>query len=357
MNRDTITKLRLYNQHIVHSGLKNPADVVARLGAMQAQDYPGALWSIGLRLPSATKADVDIAIAKRQIVRTWPMRGTLHFVPAEDVRWMLELMTPRVISSAAHRVRNLELNDAIFEQARHLFAKKLQGGKVLPRSGMNALLEEVGISTKGQRGIHIMWRLSQEGLLCFGPHEGKEPTFTLLSEWIPNAKSMPRDESIAKIALRYFTSHGPTTVRDFMWWTGLTSKDAKIGLEASKNQLVSENFDGALYWMPKNQRDSSSERTAFLLPGFDEYMLGYRDRSAALDTEHGQKIVPGNNGMFLATIVINGKIEGLWKKKPLSKSMTLSALPFAKITPRDHVLLRRAADHYGEFIGTHITLS
>ena len=211
MTRNEITRLRLYNQYIFHSDIATPSDVVKRLGAMQAQDYPGALWSIGLRLPGITKTEVEAAIARREIVRTWPMRGTLHFVPAEDTRWMIELMTPRVITSAAHRVRNLELNDDIFEQARQIFTKNLQGGKVLTRSKMNALLDEAGIASKGQRGIHVMWRLSQEGLLCYGPHEGKEPTFTLLSDWVPTAKSKPRDESIALIAERYFISHGPAT--------------------------------------------------------------------------------------------------------------------------------------------------
>ena len=208
--------------------------------------------------------------------------------------------------------------------------------------------------TKGQRGIHIMWRLSQEGLLCFGPHQGKEPTFTLLSEWVPSAKSKPRDESIVIITERYFTSHGPATKQDFMWWSGLTSKDANVGLEAIRSKLISEHYEGHEYWMPKDVA-APSANTAFLLPGFDEYVLGYKDRSAAIDSDHGQKIIPGNNGMFLATIVINGKIEGLWKKIPRSKSLKLTLHPFVRLDEEQLTALADVIGHYATFQGMPVT--
>lgn len=351
MTTQDIVQHRLANQRISTTS-RSPAEVVAHLGAMQAQDYEGALWAVGLRTPDSTRTDVERAIVDREIIRTWPMRGTLHFVAATDVRWMLELMTPRVISGAASRVRNLELNDEIFARSQEIFQNALSGGKVLTRDAMCQLLEAAGISTKGQRGIHIMWRLSQEGLLCYGPHEGKQPTFTLLSEWAPGAKSLPRDEAVATIVERYFISHGPATSKDFMRWSGLTAGDTKAGLEAVKHRLISETIDGQVYWLSRNSAELPSvDGSAYLLPGFDEYMLGYGDRSAALATHHNQKIVPGNNGMFLATIVLDGQVSGLWTKKLRTKSVVITPKPFEKISASQYKALRKTADRYGAFLG------
>lgn len=203
MTTKDINRLRLVNQKISGGKFKSPAEVVRWMGAMQAQDYPGALWGVGLRTEESTLAAVEQAIVDREIVRTWPMRGTLHFVPAENVRWMLSLLTPRIVRSAASRHRNLGLDEDIFAKSRTLFEKELQGGKILTRSEMYEMLEQAGISAVGQRGIHILWKLSQEGLLCFGPYKGKQPTFVLLDEWIPGSRpgtfsymNVPRNDSV-----------------------------------------------------------------------------------------------------------------------------------------------------------------
>ncbi|HSI12023.1 MAG TPA: crosslink repair DNA glycosylase YcaQ family protein, partial [Chthoniobacter sp.] len=190
LGRLNIARLRLRHQQIAVHRFQRPGQVVAWLGALQAQDYPGALWSIGLRLPQATQKDVEKAIAAHEIVRTWPIRGTLHFVAAADVHWMRALLTPRIIARSALRQRQLELDAAIFARCEKIFLKALRGGGQLTREQMLALLEKERITTAGQRGYHILWRLAQEGLLCFGPHAGKQPTFTLLEEWIPTGRQM-----------------------------------------------------------------------------------------------------------------------------------------------------------------------
>ncbi len=226
--RDIVYR-RLANQQIARPKYRTPHEMVAWLGAMQAQDYLGALWAIGLRLANAAEADIEQAIANRTIVRTWPLRGTLHFVAALDIRWMLELLAPRVIASGRRRQQQLELDDKIIGRIRTVFVRALQGGKQLTRDEMYALLESARISSAGQRGYHILWRLAHEGIICCGARKGKQPTFTLLAEWVPNAKSLKRDEALAELTRRYFTGHGPATLQDFVWWSGLrVSDDARI---------------------------------------------------------------------------------------------------------------------------------
>ena len=182
MTRRDIARYRLLNQHIARSGCKKPSGVVAALGALQAQDYLGSLWSIGLRLPNATEGSIEQAIADRGIVRTWPMRGTLHFVAATDVRWMLELLAPRVIASSTHRHELFGLDEALIARIKKLFIGALQGSRQLTRDEMYRLLERAGISVTGQRGFHILWRLAHDGVICFGAHRGKQATFALLDE-------------------------------------------------------------------------------------------------------------------------------------------------------------------------------
>src|SRR5499425_503893 len=217
-----IARQRLYNQHIAGARFDNPGDVVGWLGAVQAQDYLSSLWAVGLRMKNATEKDVEKAIADKTLVRTWPMRGTLHFVAAADVRWMLELLTPRIVANNVQRLlRQFGLDEAAFARSKDLVARALQGGKRLTRNATYEVLEAEGVSTAGQRGLHILWRLAQDGVICLGSREGKQQTFALLDEWAPKAKRMGRDESLAELAKRYFTSRGPATLQDFTWWSGL----------------------------------------------------------------------------------------------------------------------------------------
>lgn len=202
---------RLSNQYLAKNRFADPGDVVAWFGAVQAQDYLGSLWGIGLRTIDACEGAVEKAIANRKIVRTWPMRGTLHFVPAADVRWMLKLLTPRVIARSAGRYRQLELDKRTFANSKKVFVRALEGGKQLTRTEMYKALEAAKISVAGQRGIHILGHLAQEGLICFGNRRAKQQTFVLLDEWVPENQSLNREEALAKLARCYFRSHGPAT--------------------------------------------------------------------------------------------------------------------------------------------------
>jgi Winged helix DNA-binding domain len=324
---------------------------VASLAAVQAQDYAGALWAIGLRLPDATEADVKQAIADRTIIRTWMMRGTLHFVAAADVRWMRELLAPQLVSSSAHRCEQLELTAKIFGRSEGACLKALEGGRTLTRGEIYKVLERSRISTAGQRGAHILWRLAHDGVICFGAHAGKQQTFVLLDEWTPKAKKVERDHALAELARRYFSSHGPATLQDFGWWSGLKAADARAALEMASAKLARETMDDKVYWMPQDKDKTDAPDAVHLLPGFDEYLIGYKDRSASLDPSYATKIVPGNNGMFLPTVVGSGRVVGTWKRAFKQNAVVITASFFSSPKKGEARAVAEAAERYGVFLG------
>jgi len=344
---DKIPRHRLVNQRIESARRESPAEVVSALGAMQAQDYSSALWAIGLRSPNATEQGVEQVVAERKIVRTWPMRGTLHFVAADDARWMLELLTPRVIAGTARRTRELELDASTFARCRKVFARVLKDGVCVSREDLLATLDRAGISTLGGRGYHILFRLAQEGLICFGPRSGKAHTFVLLDEWIPRSRILDRDGALAELAARYFTSHGPATLQDFVWWSGLTVTDARAGIAMASEAIVRMQTD---CWGPKDQTSGGSDSVR-LLPAFDEFLLGYKDRGAVLDVAHSGKVNPGNNGVFMHTVTIEGRVCATWKRVVKKNTVAITAQPFAPLRKRDCVALQAAAERYAQFLG------
>lgn len=356
MKAAEIAHRRLFSQQIAATGLARPEEIVAHLGAMQAQDYPGGLWAIGLRLPGSTKAEIERAIAARKIVRTWPMRGTLHFVAAPDVRWMLKLLAPRALAATAGRRLGLEIDDAVLAHSRKVLTRALAGGQELTRAELYDVLARGGIEPTGQRGIHIFRHLSQEGLLCFGLHAEKQPTFVLLEEWLPATPERSREEAIAELTRRYFVSHGPAQLADFVWWSGLTTGDARKGLALAGGDLESAVCEGKTYWWGAGAEVSKRKAGTYLLPGFDEYMLGYRDRSAALLLEHNERIVPGGNGMFFSTVVSDGQVIGTWKRTARKAGTVLALEYFDGSIPAKQAGLDATVRRYGEFLGASVTL-
>jgi hypothetical protein len=341
MRPHDIANWRLANQRIAAATCASPRDVVRWLTALQAQDYRGALWSIGLRMANGTAVQVEQAIADRSIVRTWPLRRTLHFVAAEDVRWILALLSKRMLAGAAGRLRQLEVDAATMARARKAVIAALAGDRQLTRDAIYDVLRRARIAPTGQRGVHILWQLAVEGILCFGAHAGRQPTYALLDEWVPTSRTVERDLALAELARRYFQSHGPATIHDFAWWSGLTVADAKAGAAMIASDVVQETIDRRVYVLPRDQ--ASAPPGVHLLPGFDEFLLAYKDRSAVLDPADAQLIVPGGNGVFKPTIVVNGKVAGVWK---LSDG---TATPFRPLTQRDARALRAAATRYTRF--------
>ena len=357
MNSGDIGFHRLSSQHIAADRFGKPEDVVRAMGGLQAQDYMQAVWAIGLRTMSGTLANVEQAIADGKIIRTWPMRGTIHFIPPEDARWMLKLSASRLLAADQRRMAQLDLTVDIMARCQDLFCDALNGGRRLSRPEMMNVLEGAGISTSGQRGYHILWYIAQRGVIYLGPMQGKQQTFALLDELVPDSRDLPRDEALAELARRYFSSHGPATVHDFAWWAGITVADARQGLEAAKPGLVSDTIEGKPYWLKVDVPPiTNDDPSVYLLPGFDEYLLGYKDRSAVLAPHHAQRIVPGSNGMFLPMMVAGGQVVGTWKRTIKKKRVDVTLRPFVA---RDHVeaLAVEAASAYADFVGLPLSLS
>ena len=266
-------------------------------------------------------------------------------------------MTPRIMSGAAGRHRQLELDDAVFRQSRTLVAKALKRDSILTRTALFTALEAGGVSTAGQRGIHILQRLCMECMLCHGPHSEKQPTFVLFDEWVRTSRQLDRDDALRTMTERFFTSHGPATLRDFVGWTGLTVADAKIGLQSALSSLERVSTDGGELWMAHDRPSvNTAEPRAHLLPGFDEFMLGYTDRSAALAPEYAGRIVPGGNGMFLSTLVLDGRVCGTWRRATRAKSVVLEASPFVRLTASEKKAFASPAERYAQFLGVPVAV-
>lgn len=348
MNAQDIAAYRLYNQDIISNDPTTPLEVIQHLGAMQAQDYHGSLWALGLRTGYTQKQIIE-AVESRRIIRTWPQRGTLHFVAAEDAKWLVSLSQERMIRGSKRRREQLGLDDSVIEKSQHILKDVLSGDRLLSRPAAMDMLERAGISTKDGRGYHILWHLSQLGMTYIGPMEGKQQTVGLLDELVSSPRKYSREEAIAELTRRYFVSHGPATIQDFMWWSGLTARDVRMGLEMNKELLMAVSVNHQEYWLSKNNMPASASQTALLLPGFDEYLLGYKDRTAALHIDHSGHVVPGGNGMFLSTTVIDGRVVGTWKRVLTKKSVSIHLSPFAPLSSNDLRLIQKAAEKYGHF--------
>ncbi|HSK60869.1 MAG TPA: winged helix DNA-binding domain-containing protein [Actinomycetospora sp.] len=289
------------------------AGVVRRLGAVQAQDLPGALTSLALRTASRSRAAVVAACDAGLVVRSWPMRGTLHAVPAEDLGWMLPLGTPRPRARAARRRAELGLTDPDVDRARELAL----GAVPATRAGLFAVWEEAGLAPAKGRGYHLLAELAQTGVLCFGPFEGSEPVIVDVARWIPAPRCLERDEALGEWARRYFRSHGPAPVSDFASWTGIPAADVHTAVALARPDLAAMDVDGTEYLLDPAVPDllAVHRREALavhLLPGFDEFVLGHRHRDDVLDPAERDRICPGGNGVFRATVVHRGRVTATW---------------------------------------------
>jgi hypothetical protein len=329
------------------------AGVVEWFGAMQAQDMASGLWSLGVRLPGCTVDDVTAALERREAIRTWPMRGTVHLVPPADARWMLDLMGVRALAGAAKRRATIGLDDRTAERAVEVLGAALAGGKRMTRAQCLAALTDAGLPVAGQQGYHLLWYASQKGVTCIAPNVGKEQSFVLLDEWAPKPNRPDREEALGIVALRYFRSHGPATRADLARWTGLTMTDVKAGVAAAGERLTGVRVDGTEMLMDAALADAAPKSSDdwLTLPGFDEYMLGYKDRSMMLDEGHLDAIVPGGNGVFQATIVRAGRVVGIWKRTLGTKAVTVSVTPLVPLKPAERRKVEAALEPYAKFVG------
>jgi Winged helix DNA-binding domain len=350
MDEGTALGLRMTSLLLRGGGPSTVAGIVEWFGAMQAQDLNSALWSLGCRLPRSTIEDVNAALEERAVLRTWPMRGTVHFVPAADAHWMLELMGVRALGGAAKRRETLGLDEKTVDRAVEILGSALAGGGRMTRAECLGALTEGGVEVTGQRGYHLLWYASQRAVTAIAPHVGKEQTFVLLDDWVPAPRRPDREEALGIMALRYFRSHGPATRKDFAGWTGLPMTDCKTGIAVAGDALTETAVDGVEMIMAADVSPSVFEGWR-ALPGFDEYMLGYADRALMVDAAHLPAIVPGGNGVFQSTIVRDGRVAGTWKRTTGAKQTTVEIRPLVPLPARERARVEKAFAAYGSYTG------
>lgn len=353
-----IARLRLAAQRLAASRARSPLETTRWMLALQGQDFPGVKWSVALRTEAATEQDVEAGLVAGQLVRSWPMRGTLHLVAAEDLPWMLGLTAARSTASAAPRRAMLGITETEIERARDAAVAALTGGRSLGRSELLAAIEAAGVSTAGQRGYHLLWFIAQTGTIVLAGLDGRGQAYALLHEWVREPRRFDRDEALGELARRYFASHGPATVADLVRWSGLTVRDVRLGLAAAGDALTTIDVEGTAYHLAPETLDAAlPSGVVLLLPGFDEYVLGYGDRSAALAPEHRDAIVPGGNGMFMPTIAVDGEVVGTWRRKLTSRELVVEPAPFDRLSSTERDGVAAAADRYGRFLGRSTTVS
>ena len=347
-----ILRHRLHNQLLSQTTCTRPSQIVERLGAVQAQDYAGAKWALAQRLEHATESVIEKAFTEGKILRTHVMRPTWHFVVPADIRWLLMLTAPRVHATSAFMYRRLELDRELLKKSYKVMEKALRDNKQLTRAELRTAFEKAGIPTaEGQRLTYFMMSAELDGVICSGGRKGKQFTYALLEERVPPVKPLKRDEALAELVKRYFTTRGPATLQDFAWWSGLTVADAKKGIEMLKSRFASETVEGQTYWFANDVlpvREKSP--TAHLLPNYDEYFIGFKDRSAI-----GKLVSPlrpeENAVAFNAHIIImDGQIVGGWRRTQTKNAVILERNLLVKLSRSEERALDREADRYSEFL-------
>jgi hypothetical protein len=348
---DHLIRRRLANQRLVGSRFRSPADLVAWMGAIQAQDFAGAKWAIGMRTPGARDADVDGVFDAGAILRTHVLRPTWHFVTPADIRWMLMLTGPRVLAACAPYCRTLEIDAAMVKKSRKILDRALRDHAFKTRAQLGQILGRGGITATGTRLGLLMMDAELNAQICSGPRRGKQFTYALIDERAPRSGITSRDEALAELARRYFTSHGPATLRDFSWWSGLPMRDGRRGVDALNGVLIRETIRDRTYWSPRTSVGAKSLGEAYLLPNYDEYLVAYKDRDPIVPTTGAREAsgIPGGE-VFGHQVVFHGRLAGGWRRTALSTRMLIDARAYRSISARERKALARAAARYAEFL-------
>ena len=356
MNVTDILTLRLHNTGLSDAPFKSAAEAVASLGAVQAQDFAAAKWALGLRVKNSTDETIERAFNEGAIIRTHVMRPTLHFVTPEDIRWMLGLTAPRVKSYLEKNNRKLGLNEAVFAKSNAAVVNALHDHKYLTRQELKSVVAATGIEADVQRFGHLIARAELDGLICSGPRRGKQFTYALLEERVGRSTAPGREKELARLALRYFTSHGPAQLKDFSWWSGLGNKDAGFALGLIESQLEQATHDGRTYWFSPRERVKTPDLpSALLLSVYDEYTIAYRDRGDISGAREIERMISMGNAQT-AVIILNGRVAGTWSKRRKKNSVWIRLDPFRILDPDEQNALETEVERYGLFFGTSAVL-
>jgi hypothetical protein len=350
MQHTDIAKIRLVNQQIAAGKFVSPADLVGWMGAMQAQDYNMVKWAIGLRLPGSGLEKIEETIERGEIIRTHLLRPTWHFVAADDLRWLIELTAPQLKSASRSRHKELGLNGKVVSKSNKILREALEGGQHLTRKELNPLLEAAGFRNENNLFAHLLFLAELDGLICSGPSKANQHTYALLEERIPAETKINREAALEKLARTYFSSHGPATLEDFIWWSGLPVKDARNTLEMIRNDFISEEVGPQTYWFSENSSFFKNEKdTVQLLPAFDEFIISYKNRGASIAATEQRKAI-SNNGIFRPVIVVNGEVAGIWKRTAKPTKVVIETTFFKKPTKKIRKQTEEAAKQFALFL-------
>lgn len=357
MKKLDVPNLRLQTQMVSHHRLKKPEDVVDFLVCVQAQDYFGALWALGLRIGNVKEPEMERAFIEGSILRTHIMRPTWHFVSPKDIRWIQALTGPRVKQNNSSMGRKLGLDEKVLLKSQKVIEKALWGGSQLTRNELRDFLEKEKIETHfEQRLAYIMMFAELDCLIASGPRRGKQFTYMLLDERAPATKPKKRDEALEEFTRRYFTSHGPATVHDMNWYSGLTITDCKAGLEMVMSEFEHEEVEGKEFWFSETKLKKPKSNKCYLLPNYDEYGIGYRDRSEIFESDYEKQIAARDSSTFMHLIIMDSKLVGTWRRTLAKKEVKIETKRFRPFNALEEGAFKKAADDYGRFLGLKVTL-
>jgi hypothetical protein len=344
VNALEILRRRLRTQRLAAGSFARPEEAVDWLVGVQAQDFGAAKWALGQRVAGSTDASLERAFDDGAFLRTHALRPTWHFLSPADIRWVQRLTAPRVHALNAYAYRQFELDDRVFGRAHEVFAEAMGGGRALTRPELGAALAEARIEATGVRLGYITIHGELECLLCSGPRRGKQQTYMLLDERAPGSgREWSGDEALAELTRRFFTSHGPATLRDFAWWSSLRVADVKAGVELVKDGLESHVIDDVTYWHAGLGIDGPVDE-ALLIPDYDESFVGYRDvRYQPRDGEP-------RGDLLNASLVLGGETVGTWKRVIDGERIRLEVRLFAPLGTRERRELDAAAERYAAFM-------
>ena len=348
-----IPNIRLQNQQLLNPLFCQPKELVSWLGAMQAQNYSMVKWAVGMRLKSATIQTVEEALRKGEILRTHVMRPTWHLVAAEDIRWMLKLSARRIKSANDSFAKgyDLEITDELYAKSYNLLEKILCGNKSLTKQEIaeHFCCSGILVEADNHRMTRFMVRAEQEGIVCSGEDKGGKYTYALLEERVPPVPEITKYEALARLARSYFRSHAPAVLQDFIWWSGLPVSEAKQAIYLIESELMAEQWNGQTWYVHEacRTRGKVSGRL-HLLPSYDEYLLGYKDRTDVLPKEHYPKAFT-NNGLFYPVILHEGQVIGNWSKSAKKGSASIECSWFRSNDCVDETVLNQEKDKYMRF--------
>lgn len=349
-----IASIRLHNQQLSGTEFKTPKALVSHFGAMQAQDYPMSKWAIGSRLPGSADESVEKAIDDGQIIRTHVLRPTWHLAAAEDIRWMLELTGPNILRQFNAMNIKLGLDDKTFSKSTDIIVKALDGGQHLTRGEIVGILNYHGIKTNEYRSLHILAHAELHRVICSGKRKGKHHSYALMDERVPQSQPLTKEKALAELALRYFTSHGPATQKDFGWWSGLGVNDCKVAIELNRGKLAAKDYENQTYYWNDMGKIETGE-SVLLLPAFDEYLISYKDRSAAIHTDHMPHAFT-SNGIFKPIIVVNGQVVGIWKRTIKKDKIIIEPGFLQKVPKGIEKKVAEAAGRFGVFLEQNVEM-